>query len=793
MTDNTPDMAVLLRKSLARHTPKNFTIFFLFSTIIGLFFMQTCQASSSIRGKIINDRTRQPIPSATIQLTPGNTKTTSDQDGNFSFEKLKPGNYLLAVSHVSFYSQVRQVTLPDESSVMIEFSMQSTSHTLPGIVVTPSRMSQSQFRTIQNATATSSEKFGEKQFSTTAELIRGEPGVLIQKTTHGHGSPIIRGLIGKYVLLLYDGIRLNKPTFRFGANQYLNTVNAKTLGGIEVTRGPSSVIYGSDAIGGVINLIPMRLPNGLSKPKIDYKFSGEYSSIDNGSSYNIQLMASAPKLAATYSFSYKDIGHLDGGGDIDKQIPTGWTENAHTAQITFKANGWLILKNSLQIVKQNKVPRYDKYVSGDFVQYVYDPQDRDLGILKLTALKRSPLWDAIETAFSYQRDSEGRTTQKAGSNEITNSIDRLTTWGGYIQFSRNISFKHTLIYGGDYYRHRIKSSAVETINSTNTPSAPTYPDDSYYRSVGIFVQNEYTPNDYINISAGIRYSNETINSVLVQPEENPYGEYSPQFDDLSGSLAISYLIDPSVNLIGRWSRGFRAPNFNDALALKYSSSGYDAPSFNLKPEISNSYELGIKLSASRITGTVFLYYNQLTNLIDRQPGTYNGLEFFDENNNGIFDDGEPPIFQKFNIDRAYIHGCEYESHIRLSSLLAIRNNLTWTYGQNQTKDEPLSRIPPLMGMIALKLNFNSNLWWELKTQFAGAQRRLSQRDIDDTRIESGGTPGWITLNSFAQYKIHGFTISAIIHNILDKKYKTHGSGIYSPGRGIVISLIYSSF
>ncbi len=778
-----------MRSQIYNSNSTNLLKTLIITNVILLILNLTVFASSEINGIIKDKSTDLPVSGVTINLAPGDFNTTSDQNGQFNFKGLERGQFNLIITHIGYKSQTELIAIENiDADVNIEIKLNVRSIPLPGMIVTPSRISQSQFRTVQNISTTEAESFSEKQFSTTAELIRDEPGILVQKTTHGHGSPIIRGLIGKYVLILFDGIRLNKPTFRFGANQYLNTVNPKMLKSLEVVRGPSSIVYGSDAIGGAINLIPLSLSNGMSKSKIDYNLLGEYSSIDEGKGYHLQVFGNFPNLVLMYGIGYKDIGHLKRGGDNKIQIPTGWKENAHSAQLVWKPTNWLILKYSLQIVRQENVPRYDKYVSGDFDQYIYDPQNRTLDVLKLTAIKSSKFWDVVDLAISYQLDSEGRTTQKYGSSTINYSEDCLTTWGGYLQFSRQFSSDHILIYGADYYRHRIKSSSINMENNTVESTRPTYPDNSYYRSAGLFIQDEYSLTSCLNFNLGIRYSQETINSML----EEPFGKYTPLFNDLSGSVAINYLLNNSINLIGRWSRGFRAPNFNDALVLKYSSSGVDVPSINLEPEKSNSFELGIKLSSGFIRGSLFMFYNRLSNLLGRQPGIYNNLDFFDEDNDGIHDSNEFDVYQKFNIDLANIYGCEYESNIKINQSVNISSNLTWTYGKNLSQNEPLSRIPPLMGALAAKTDISKNTWWQLKIRFAAAQRRLSVGDIDDTRIEPGGTPGWITLNSGMHFQIKNLAVTVMLHNIFDQKYKEHGSGIYSPGRGITLTMNYSS-
>jgi len=241
----------------------------------------------------------------------------------------------------------------------------------------------------------------------------------------------------------------------------------------------------------------------------------------------------------------------------------------------------------------------------------------------------------------------------------------------------------------EYYFHRVHSSRISQEGATEVALRPTFPDNSVYGSWGLFLQDEASLSSDLTATAGVRFGRESMNS----PLEIPFERYQATFTDLTGSLALCYLITPKVNLVGRWSRGFRSPNLNDAVVLKYSSSGVDAPNSELGPETLYCYEIGAKVASHTAQGSFFVFYNQLKDLIDRRPGTYNGLRFFDENGNGIQDGGEQPVFQKANVGRARIMGFEFAGRIRLSHALQGRTSLSWTYGVSVSDDEPLSRIP----------------------------------------------------------------------------------------------------
>jgi len=757
-------------------------IFFLSYSII------SANVTHTFEGKVINRLSRQPVAGAAVTMKSRSVVTITDIDGMFAFPQITKGEYDLKISIIGYDDLVAAVKFDGATTGINTFYLVPTSIPCDNITVTATRFNEDPFNIPKGISITPKHEFTERNFSSSAEILREEPGILVQKTTHGHGAPIIRGLIGKYVLLLYDGIRLNKPTFRFGANQYFNTVDIGSYDKIEVVRGPSSVAYGSDAIGGTINLIPETKVYNDSLLALSSSFITRYSRADNGKSIYGTISCGNNKISATLNGSLKDIDDLHAGGDIGKQRPTSWDENNYGLRSSYNID----LNNSLSLaylaVRQSEIPRYDKYISGEFSKYIYDPQDRDIVAISFSSKKLGSLFNSFKLGLSYQNENEGRSMQKSGSDYISRANDKVTTLDGYWQLSSMIKPGHWLSFGSEYYQDRVKSRLQGFIDDEIENLRPTYPDNSYYHSAGIFIQDEYSIRDGINVNTGIRYSYFKIDS----PLEVPFDHYRETYQNLTGTFSFNYLVSPSVNIICGWSRGFRAPNLNDTVVLKYSSSGVDAPSFDLNPEISDNIEAGCEIKSCRYSGGLYIYYNNLRGLIDRKPGTYNGLSYYDENNNGVQDQDEYNVYQKFNVDNAAIYGFELDGHVEISDRWLTRFNCFWTRGDNYSQNEPMSRIPPLMGLVALKFFPDNRIWLEAYTRLAGPQRRLSNRDRDDNRIDPDGTPGWTTFNLKAQLVFSYITFNILLENLTDSGYKEHGSGIYSTGRNIIISLTFKS-
>ena len=765
---------------------KKHTAYFFLICLVGLSLSIHATETATITGTVSDASSRLPLAGVSITIDNTTRGVISDEVGEFTIAKLQPGEYGVSVSRVGYVVTRRKVHLDPGEVKRLQVMLEPTTLELDRINVTAGRFAEKTFASPSPVSVTTDREFEERTFSTTSEVLREEPGILVQKTTAGHGAPIVRGLIGKHVLLLYDGIRLNRPTFRFGANQYLNTIDLASLDRIEVVRGPSSVMYGSDALGGAINLIPGRSRLRYDELVLTPSVSTRYSSADRGSASNVNVIGDYHDLSAQVGVSYKHIDDLRAGGDIGEQSPTGWEEFNLNSRLQYWLNDDNTVSVDYLMVRQDEVPRYDKYVCGDFEQYVYDPQDRDLAAVTFTSNNQSELVRTLKANLSYCREKEGTTKQKTGKTSVDHGLDKITTWGGYAQAALTPHVDHTVHVGGEYYYDNVRSDLYSVEDGEITIERPTYPDDSKYHSLGVFVEDEWSPSAEVKLTAGVRYS--VIR--LISPLEEPYGEYDETYDDITGALAITFTVHPNLNLIGRWAHGFRAPNLNDGTVVKYSSSGVDVPTLGLKPEHSDNFEVGAKYRSSGADGSLFVFYNSLKDFIDRVPGTYNGLPFFDEDGDGIQDEDEYDVYERKNVTDAHIYGVELALATRLNRIWETRLNGFWTRGVNETDDEPMSRIPPLMGLLSVRAHLRPDFWIETFVRAADAQRRISQRDIDDTRIGPEGTDGWVTLNFRARYSHDKWYLTLALENVTDKAYKEHGSGVYSPGRNLLVGLGY---
>ncbi len=776
-----------------------FVCFFFVFLISNLLFSQSIASevsstnSSRITGFVMDETSQAPIPNVNIYFEETQIGTISDRNGNFSIENAPAGQRILMAKHIGYLEKRIQLKLSPGESKHLNILLMPKALKLGEVVFTASRHGETVFKSQMNVAVATPDKIEVRTSPNTADALREIPGVLVQKTTAGHGSPIIRGLIGKDVLLLYNGIRLNKPTFRFGANQYMNTINAESLDRIEVTKGPGSVMYGSDAIGGVVNMISETFQMNEFGKGSHYSVSSRYGTADQSRMMNAAFASQVGKITFAGGLGLKKIDDLKAGEEIGKQVPTGYDEWNANLRLGVPINLQTSLEFDLLTVQQEEVPRFDKYVTrefetGDYDTYLYDPQNRYLAAISLRSRPINLNWiSSIKWNISYQFEEEGTIERKSGSSTLINNRNDLTTFGSYLQINSIWRNQHVLSYGYEMYWDNVKSSRIEQKNSVIESQRGNFPDGSTYRSLGIFLNDNAVFSTKFDVTIGIRWSYAQLSSQL----EKPPVQFEDDYNDLTGTFGLSYKPKIWLNLIARYAKGFRAPNFNDTVVLKVSNAGYDAPSPGLSPEKSHNFEIGLKLNQRKFVGSFFIFYNRLIDLIDRFRGSYNGLNFYDDNNNGIRDPGEVDIFQKRNVAKAYIAGWEIDGRVQLISKWLLHGFAFWTYGKNETSNEPMSRIPPFMVLAALQFSPTDKLSIETFVRAATKQDRLSSRDKDDSRIPSGGTPDWKTVNFRCSWKvISNLKLNLIFENIFDETYKEHGSGIYSPGRSLVVGLRY---
>lgn len=640
----------------------------------------------------------------------------------------------------------------------------STALKLSEVVVTAQRHQQQNLLVPYSVNTLNRKELDNFQYRTAPEALMSMNGVFVQKTNHGGGSPFVRGVTGNQTLILVDGIRLNNSTFRYGPNQYLNTIDPYTINKIEVAKGTGSVQYGTDAIGGVINLITTTPRFSEEKAALNGRVIVKYMTGDMEKTVRGEAIYSGKKFALLAGISKRNFGDIIGGDTTGRQSQSGYDEWSFDMKAKFLLQQNIQLTLANQFLQQQHVPVYHKLRLENFSLNEMDPQQRLLSYARLNVQGKSALFTETEFTVSFQQGIEGRNSQKNGSTTLRKERDEIKTVGITADVSSVFNKIWTANSGIEIYTDKV-SSAREDINAqTNMTDGKRglYPDNSTCSNYSIYSLHHLHFGKWI-IDAGLRF-----NTFDIRIKDSSLGNVSITPSALVGNGALMYAISKQQTVYASFSSGYRAPNIDDMGTLGIVDFRYEVPTGNLQPEKSQHTEVGYKFQSKKISGTVAAYYMHLSDLITR-------IKMDGDTINGY------PVYKKENTEAAVIKGFEMELNWQLTKHFVFHSGIAYAYGQSLSKQEPLRRIPPFNGRM-LGTYRNSKWFAAAEFQFASKQNRLAQGDKDDNRIGPGGTEGWQIINLYGGYQFPSVNINTGLQNLLNEDYRTHGSGINGVGR-----------
>lgn len=666
---------------------------------------------------------------------------------------------------------------------------------------------------------------------TSADLLQQSGKVFVQTSQLGGGSPVIRGMESSRVLLVVDGVKMNNAIYRAGHLQNIITIDPNILSRVEIVHGPGSVIYGSDAMGGVMHFYT-RNPVLSSGDKVFTSGNAmlRFSTAANEYSQSFNLNIGGKKLAALFGGSTKDIGDLREGSKHDEkygdwgkclyyaeridgtdvmtknddpliQKNSGYTQYDLFGKILYKPSQRYALTLNMQYSNSSDIPRYDRLTeyTGDVLTYAewyYGPQTRSLFSLKSEWLKPTKLYDNMQVLAAYQNISEDRVSRKFGKSNKKHQEETVDVFSLNADFQKNIAGKHELRFGLEGIMNKVGSKAYNENIKTGEilyNVATRYPDGGdQMMNLSAFVSNNWETNKKLIFSQGIR-----LNYVKLD------AEYTPEMMDilkfpfdpvikqsntaLNGSLGLVYQPGNDWRFTVNLSSGFRAPNLDDLSKLNdFSSTILIVPNPELNPENAYSSELSIgKTFAEKVQFDVTGFYTLLRDAFVVEATTYNGRDSIE------FDGNMAAVQSLQNAEKAVIYGVEANLLAKLTKSLSLTSSLTYTRGTVSEGDTPLDHIPPMFGKTAFRLELT-----KFSAEFYA--RYNAKKDIKDYSpsgednqqyATTDGMPGWYTLNLKAGYQFNRYLgLQASVENILDQHYRYFASGISAPGRNFIISL-----
>ena len=598
--------------------------------------------------------------------------------------------------------------------------------------------------------------------------LQNEVGVLIQSTAAGQASPFVRGLTGQQVLILIDGIRLNNSITRRGPNQYFNTIDPGMVDHIEVLRGQGSVLWGSDAIGGAINVVTRGADphRGLCHGGYAAREFTQYYNTSNSSPYSrLNVEGWVGSTGVFGGASFLNVRDLDTGFDeFGRQPGTNYQQYAGDLKLNYLLTDHSMLTVSMQHFEQEDLPRSDRFPGYPLDRNnsntaggarFFDPQQRDLVYFRYQTLEPlGGLFDAVTATASYHRQRE---VQTRGIPTTRFQETDVETTGLQAVASKGLGDLGRLVTGVDWYYDDVDSPFG------GTASGPIVPDDAWYRRAGWFLNWDVPLTTRWLASTGVRFESiETAGTPIIGGTPRPI---KTSYEDWIAQLGLTYRLTDQINLFASIAEGFRAPNLDDLMANNPNvlQQGQSVPSLGLRPEHSINYEVGIRT-----------HYDRLR--------TQTSVFWLDIDDNIVSITAAPNTFASANQD-SFVQGVELSGDYLLTPTWALYGNFWYTYGINDVTNAPLSRIPPTQGILGLRYRDRCGCkYFTVYTWMSDRQDRLDiVRDITDERIPIGGTPGFATLNARMGRRFGRHDLSLSLENLTDKAYLVHGSGVLGTG------------
>ncbi len=666
----------------------------------------------------------------------------------------------------------------------------------------------------------SREEIAMQNVQTAADILAQSGEVFVQKSQLGGGSPMIRGFAANKVLISVDGVRMNNAIYRSGNLQNVIAIDGLTTESAEVVFGPGSVIYGSDALGGVMDFHTI----APTFNKTSGEVFGRFSSANLEKTGHVKFNIGNDKLAFIGALTYSNFDDLVTGArhkgafptfgtrpeyvdringkdsivqnaNINKQIYSGYSQLNGLATFKYKFNKFKDISYSFHFTNSSNIPRYDRLTQYKndtlkYAQWYYGPQKWMMHRLQLKSSKEISIASEAKFTAALQTLEESRHDREFNSSDLRHRTENVLMLNlNYDVFKELL--KNTIYYGAEVVYNEVSSFAnTENINTdTFIPSSTRYPNGgSTWASFAAYVNWKHYFSTSLILNAGVRYSHILLNSSFTDKSfyNFPYDEINISTGATNGSIGIVWKIKDEFNIKSSISSGFRAPNVDDIGKVFDSEPGnVVVPNEDLTSEYSYSGELTLngKLN-NTLEYSVTGYYTLLQNAMVRRDFTFNRQD-------SILYDGKLSKVQALvNTGQAYIGGLSAKIKYTKNRFI-IASTLTFTDGLDLSDNVPLRHTAPLFGQTSI--TYKQKALSIILTQRYNGSKSIDQfapSEQNKPHIYSPeGSPSWTITSIKGQYQFNKtLTVNGGIENMFDVHYRPYSSGISAPGRNFIVSL-----
>ena len=742
-----------------------------------IFFI--CGSTLAQTVKVLDKETGRGVKNVSIFNEANTISLTTNKEG-FADVSLLKDNEVILFSHISYaVYRIKKANLKNRNFVI---QLIKESEQLDEVVISAFKKDVKTKRIAERIAVISKKDIRKISPQTSADLLAAIPGIKVQKSQFGGGSPVIRGMESNRVLLVVDGVRMNNAIYRKGHLQNAITLSPNLLEKTEVVFGPSSVIYGSDALGGVIHYYT-KTPKLSENNEVNSQFFSRYSSVNQEITTSISAELSFKRWASFASISYSDFGDLRAGKKRSHGFEN-WgnvfyhSENVnenYAATPTLNTNPNLLrntgynqtdflqkffvplskdtdLKVNLQYSTSSNIKRFDRLTeltdltdvsSLKFAEWYYGPQQRFLLSSQLDLYPRKNWLETGAITAAFQNIKESRIQRKFGSLDRSYREEIVNVFSLNGDFSVPLSNNNSrlLSYGFEFAYNDVGSTSYgKTLNiengqingfSNDFKVQSRYPDGgSNFLTSAVYVGYRQDLTKKSTLNTGVRFTNINKNANWLDETFLTFEDKSISRNNSAVTATLGYVFKPNKNwqLNSVLSSGFRSPNIDDVGRVREKAGNVTIPNILVSPEFAYNAELGLfkYFNKKKFRLGSNIYYTLLDNYIQRDfvynaDGSILQVEFDGEFGNAV---------NNQNKGTAYIFGYTANYLGKISKTINTSGFVTYTKGRTYDTKEPMSSIPPLFGQF--EVNYKKE-----KIALGAEFRFNSKKDIEDFNFTEG--------------------------------------------------------
>jgi hemoglobin/transferrin/lactoferrin receptor protein len=701
---------------------------------------------------------------------------------------------------------------------------------LDGVVISATRWSQTSRNIPFKVSVISTRDIAVQNPQTAADLLATSGEVFVQKSQQGGGSPMIRGFSTNRLLYTIDGVRMNSAIFRAGNLQNVISLNPFAIENTEVLFGPGSVIYGSDAIGGVMSFHTLTPQFSLAdRPLITGKGVSRFSSANSEQTHHFDVGIGWKRWAAVTSLTYSKFGDLRMGkygpdaylkhyyvqriDSVDRvfenpdprvQNPSGYAQMNLMQKIRFSPNKKWDLQYGFHYSETSDYSRYDRLIetSNDGFPasaiWNYGPQVWMMNLFTISKNGNSKLYDQMTIRLAQQYFEESRIDRRFNHHRLRTQLEEVQAYSANIDFEKSTS-RQKFYYGLEYVLNDVSShaSAVDIRNGNPIAVPDRYPTSSWSTYAG-YLNYQLHASESVMIQAGARFSRFNISSDFSRHLEFfPFNFSSASISNSSttGSIGMIYRPSETWKITLNVSSGFRAPNVDDiGKMFDFGAAQVVVPNPDLGAEYAYNGEFGVtKLFDDLLKFDATAFYTYLDNAMVRRAFQVNGQDSI------LYNSEMSGVYAIQNAAYGYVYGFNAGIELLLPSGFRLSARYNFQRGWEEMENGDLSRsrhAAPVFGVTRLSYRYNQLLMqfyvnFSAEVSYANLNEEERQKPVLYATDNNGNpySPGWHTLNFKADYRVHkNLSIQAGIENITDRRYRPYSSGLVAPGRNFVMSL-----